>query len=150
MAKASTSDGFVIGLALACAGALSACSAVPPATHGIPVDPSSPVAADVGRAVRHPGPYPTFAGIPQIPTDVRPSSSWRAAIGGMQQRQATLDAQVKALPPVAPETTESYAAAARARLGQPPGDVPPEDARARTEAEARALRERATPPPPPK
>jgi hypothetical protein len=68
----------------------------------------------------------------------------------MKHRQARLQSQVAALPSVSPETTESFAAEARTRLGAPPGEVPPEDARQRTEAEARALRERATPPPPPR
>jgi hypothetical protein len=149
--NARTSQRLAAAAALLGAGALSACStpSVGSAQAPASLGPNSPVAQDVARAARHPGPYPRFADIPAIPTDVRPASSWRAAVKDVQLRQATLQGQVQALPPLEPETTEAYAAATRGRLGQPPGQVPPEDARAQTEAEAQALRERATPPPPP-
>lgn len=131
--------------------ALAAC-ALPGRMVGVadaPVDPSSPVAQDVIRAAQHPGPYPKFAGIPQVPTDVRTEAEWRVAVADMQQRKSTLEAQVGALPPV--ETnTEGYAQETRTRLGPAPAPPAPEDAREQTEAYARALRERATPPPPPK
>ena len=114
-----------------------------------PIDSSSPVAQDVIRAAQHPGPYPKFTEIPQIPTDIRGSAEWRIAVSDMQKRQTALDAQVAALPPV-DTNTEAYADETRTRLGPPPAPPAPEDARQQSEAYARALRERATPPPPPK
>ena len=69
-----------------------------------------------------------------------------SAVADMQGRQKTLDAQIAALPPVSNDT-EDYAAQTRGRLGAPPSDVPAANASDLTEAEARALRERATPPP---
>src|SRR5947209_1402132 len=64
-----------------------------------PVDPSSPVAKDVIAASRHPGPYPKFASIPNVPSDVRSDAAWLAAFSDMQKRQAVLESQVAALPP---------------------------------------------------
>jgi hypothetical protein len=113
-----------------------------------PVDMSSPVAKDVIAAAQHPGPYPKFTQIPNIPTDVRPAAAWRQAVTDIQRRQEQLDLQVAALPP-APTDTEAYAAQSRTQLGPPPAPPAPENARELTEAEARALRERATPPPAP-
>ncbi len=140
-----------IVIALAPAAALAGC-ALPGQIAGLsnaPVDSSSPVAQDVLNAARHPGPYPKFAQIPQIPSDIRSVAQWRVAIGDIQQRQTELSDQVAALPPV-DTNTEAYAAEARTRLGPPPAPPAAEDARQQTEAYARALRERATPPPPPK
>jgi hypothetical protein len=114
-----------------------------------PVDPTSPVAQDVIRAARHPGPFPKFASIPAIPKDVRPDSQWKAAVEDMKSRQAKLDNGVASLPPLT-DDTEAYASQTREKLGPPPGPAPPPNSRQQTEAEGRALRERATPPPLPK
>src|SRR5438045_2912627 len=65
-----------------------------------PVDLSSPVAQDVIRASRHPGPYPKFADIPPTPADVRSPAEWRTAVVDMRRQEATLKAQVGALPEV--------------------------------------------------
>jgi len=145
-------DKRATGVTLALAGlALAGCT-LPSRMAGLsdaPVDSSSPVAQDVIRASQHPGPYPKFADIPPIPKDVRSASGWRAAVQEVQQREATLTAQVAALPPVSTDT-DAYAEQARKRLGAPPRPPAPEDAAAETAAYGRALRERATPPPPPK
>lgn len=134
-----------------CALALSGCT-LPEQVAGLsesPVDSSSPVAQDVIQASRHPGPYPKFADIPKVPTDLRPASGWREAVQDMQHRQAVLESEVAALPPVTSDA-EAYAADTRTRMGPPVGAPPPAEARQMTEAEARALRKRATPPPLPK
>ena len=152
LAKALIRCLLVLNAAALCGGVLAGCT-LPSRMAGLseaPVDPSSPVAQDVIRASRHPGPYPRFADIPATPTDLRPATGWRDAIQNMQQQQATLGAQIAALPPVAPDTSEAYAAETRGRLGPAPSEVAPPDARQQTEAEAQALRERATPPSPPR
>lgn len=145
-------SGLALGAAVLAGAALAGCGVSERMTGAslAPVDPSSPVAQDVIRVSRVPGPYPTFADIPKIPTDVRPASAWRSSVQDEQRERAVLDAQVAALPPVTPGSTEQFAADARSRLAPPPADVPPADARQRAEAEAKALRERATPPPPPR
>ena len=40
------------------------------------IDPNSPVAADVARVTRQDGKFPTFAGIPKTPTDIRPLAQY--------------------------------------------------------------------------
>ena len=116
----------------------------------LPVDSSSPVAKDVIYASQHPGPYPHFAEIPKTPTDIRPVSAWRTAVVDLQHRQATLVAQVAALPP-APTDTEAFAAAQRLRATPPPlVTAPAPDAEEQARAYAEALRKRATPPPSPR
>jgi hypothetical protein len=93
-----------------------------------------------------PSGYPTFAAIPQAPTDVRPARAWRDSIAGVQASGARLAAET------APSTfslsdTEAFAETTRRRLD--PGGPPPEEAasRAAADAFARSIRQRATPPP---
>ena len=140
-------------LALIAGLALGASACVLPAKvrgmSNLPVDPNSPVAKDVIEASRHPGPYPSFADIPEVPTDIRPVSEWRAAVLDLKHRQARLGAEAGALPPALTDT-DAYAALHRSKAGAQPTDIPPEDAEQRTRAYAQSLRERATPPPPPK
>ncbi len=115
---------------------------------GLPMDARSQEAKDVLEHSRHPGPYPKFADIPPVPTDVRPPEAWRAAVLDLKGRKAQLDADAAALPPPA-QDTEAYAAETRPRLPSNV-DAPPPETPQQTEAYARALRERATPPPRPK
>ncbi len=139
--------GIIFGAAACAAGC-----AVPSRVAGLsnaPVDSSSPVAKDVIYASEHPGPYPRFADIPKIPTDVRPASAWRAAIAEVQHKKAVLEAEVAALPAVTADT-ETYASQTRAQASAPASQAAPTDPTQQTEAYARSLRERATPPPPPK
>ncbi len=137
----------VVGLAAGVGGC-----ALPGKVRGLTnlsVDPNSPVAKDVLYASRHPGPYPHFTDIPEVPTDVRPVSEWRTAVLDLKQRKAVLDTQVAALPPVRTDT-EAYAATHRAKAGVQPSEIPPLDAAQLTQSYAQSLRERATPPPPPR
>ena len=110
------------------------------------VDPNSPVAKDVLYASQHPGPYPRFRDIPEVPTDIRPASEWRVAVADLKRRKVALDAEAAALPPALTDT-EAYAAQHRAKVGAQPSEVPPPDAEQQTRAYAQSLRERATPPP---
>ena len=136
---------------LALLAGLSACAL--PQRFGGPstatVDPKSPVAKDVLNASRHPGPYPRFSDIPEVPTDIRPASEWRVAVTDLTRRKAVLDADAAALPPALTDT-EAYAAQHRSKVGAQPGEVAPPDAEQQTKAYAQSLRERATPPPSPK
>ena len=112
------------------------------------VDPSSQVAKDALYAAKHPGPFPRFADIPKIPTDIPPASAWRAATADLQRRKAQVVAEASALPPPLADT-QPFADRSRA-LAKAPIEPPPPDSDQQTQADAAALRERATPPPPPK
>ena len=118
-----------------------------PAAH-LAVDPNSQVGKDVLYAARHPGPYPRFADIPKIPADVPPPSAWRAQVADLQQSRARVVTEAAALPaPLA--DTEPFADKSRA-LAKAPIEPAPPDADQQTQADAAALRQRATPPPSPK
>lgn len=110
------------------------------------VDPNSPVYKDVMDATQHPGPYPTFAQIPKIPTDVRPVSAWATAVADIHGDKARLDSSVAAMPPP-PTDTEAFAANVRGEAKAPTIEAPSADTAAQTQADAQSLRARATPPP---
>lgn len=140
-------------LALLAGAALSltACAAVAELEpgKGVPVDPASPAAAAVAKAAAEPGEWPTFAGIPQIPADVRSSAAWRDAVA--EQEADGLYTERTG----APETwsltaTEAFAARTRAEADALNVQAPTDAEVAESEAYARALRKRATPPPPPR
>ena len=112
-----------------------------------PVDPSSAVAEATRAAADHPGRRPTFADIPQIPTDVRRPARFKAAIDAEQAAAAKLMRET------APGTfklhdTEAFAALARAEAKAPDLDTPTDADRAATEAFAKAARGRASAPSP--
>ncbi|WP_430418377.1 hypothetical protein [Phenylobacterium sp.] len=107
------------------------------------IDPASPVAADVARMSRADGKFPTFAGIPAKPTDVRPVAQYgRDAESVIAERQAIIAATEPSTWTL--QGTEAFAERARSDAG--PQIEPPKPGEA--EAFARELRERATPPPP--
>ena len=111
------------------------------------VDPTA--AAQVNEALKNPGPWPTFAGIPQIPEDVRNSAQWRAAIED-QQAEGVYTSRNGAADTWSLTATEAFEAQAREEAN-PLGLHAPTDAEmAESEAYARALRKRATPPPSPR
>ena len=117
------------------------------ASARLAVDPNSQVGKDVLYAAKHPGPFPKFADIPKIPTDIPPPSAWRAEVADLQHRKARVVAEAAALPaPLA--DTELFADRSRALAKAPLEPAPDSDQQ--TEADAAALRERATPPPLPK
>ena len=63
-------------------GAVAAASAAAQPTACADAD-ASPIAgrrAGDRRRAQQPRPYPTFAQIPPLPTDVRPLAAWRAAV----------------------------------------------------------------------
>ena len=107
------------------------------------IDQTSPVAADVARLGRQPGKFPTFASIPNPPTDIRPAAQY-----GMSADRVTAagDALIRATEPGTwtLQGTDAFAEKARRDAGPAIDPARPGDA----EAFARELRERATPPPP--
>ena len=111
------------------------------------IDTRSKVADQVAALTQASGPYPTFDGIPAMPTDLRPVKAWGE--GAKQVETALADLERATAPGTwSLSGTERFAAHARSQI-----DMSPELAAssvAETEAFARALRKRATPPPPPK
>ena len=131
--------GLLAGAGACCL--LSACVGNP--FEDAKVDPRSPVAAEVATAVRPDAVYPTFAGIPPVPKDVRPhrqygQSAAQIASAGTELEQATADDTWTL------NNTDTFAAEARAGVGPEITPAQPAD----TEAFTKALRKRATPPPP--
>lgn len=107
------------------------------------VDPASPVAADVARLGRQPGKAPTFASIPNPPTNARPAAQYG------RDAKRTLSAGEALVAATEPGTwtlqgTQAFAEAARRDAGPAVEPAKPGDA----DAFAKAQRDRATPPPP--
>jgi hypothetical protein len=140
-----------LALLAGAATGLTACARLPVMEPGptAGIDPRSRVAAEVARAARTPGPWPTFAGIPEIPDDVRGSAAWRAAVAD-QEAEGVFTSRDAAEDTWSLTATEVFEARAREEAN-PLGLQPPTDAEmAESEAYARALRKRATPPPSPR
>jgi len=133
------------------AGGLTACADLPKLEPGTSAttDPKSPAAAQVDEALKHPGPWPTFAGIPQIPDDVRNSEAWRAAIED-QEAEGVYTARSVAEDTWSLTATEAFEAQARVDANPLNLHAPTDAEIAESEAYARALRKRATPPPSPR
>lgn len=140
-----------LALLASAAGGLTACAALPSLEPGVGagVDPKSAAAAEVAAVLDNPGPWPTFAGIPQVPADVRDSAAWRAAVED-QEAEGLYTSRNGAEDTWSLTATEAFEAEARA-AANPLGLHAPTDAEmAESEAYARALRKRATPPPSPR
>lgn len=134
---------LLAGAAVAVTGCVAMAELEPGATAE--VDAQSPAARAVLEAAKTPGPWPTFAGIPEIPQDVRDSAGWQAAV---DEQRATGGATLAA---TAPDTwsltaTESFARRAREEVASVAVHAPTAAEIAESEAYARALRKRATPP----
>ncbi|RAK52050.1 hypothetical protein [Phenylobacterium deserti] len=128
-----------------CAGAaslLGGCVGNPLAEA--PVDPASPIAAEVTRAARMKAPYPKFTDIPKVPTDVRPLRQYGQAADELERARSQIE-QATAPQTWTLENTEGFASQARRAAG--PELAAPNQAD--SEAYANELRRRATPPPPP-
>lgn len=130
---------------------LASCAAVTELEPGagVPVNPSSPAAAAVAKAAAEPGPWPTFADIPEIPADVRASADWRAAVEE-QEAEGLYTERTGGEGTWSLTATEAFALEQRARAGEHDVHAPTDAEIAESEAYARALRKRATPPSPPK
>jgi hypothetical protein len=113
------------------------------------IDPTSPVAADVGKMVKANAAFPKFSQIPPVPKDVRPPKAYGVAAAEVVKVR---DELVAATEPntwtlqSGGDATSAFAGQARTAAGP---ELAPTDP-AVTEAFAKELRKRATPPPPPK
>lgn len=124
---------------------LAGCASNPLATA--PVNPASPVAAEVARIGQNPGQFPTFQQIPAFPKDQRPLAAWAPAAAKIERIGLDVERQT------ADNTwtltaTDAYAAKALRQLDSAPAAA--DSTTAVSEAYAKAQRKRATPPPPPK
>ena len=108
------------------------------------VDPASPVAAEVARVAKADAPFPSFADIPKVPTDVRPLRQYGMAADELERARTQIE-QATAPQTWTLENTEGFASQARRAAG--PELAAPNQAD--SEAYANELRRRATPPPPP-
>jgi hypothetical protein len=129
-------------LCMGAAAVLGGCASNPLADA--PVDPTSPVAAEVAAIANTNRPFPRFSDIPKTPEDERPVATWASAAGEVQGASQQLARET------GPDTwtlqnTETFAARARADVRDEPAS---ERAGGDTETFAREQRERATPPPP--
>jgi hypothetical protein len=107
------------------------------------IDPSSPVAGEVAKLTRQPSKFPTFASIPNPPTDIRaPAQYGRSADRIVSAGNALVAATEPSTWTL--QNTEAFADQARKDAG--PALEPPKAGEA--EAFAKEQRERATPPPP--
>lgn len=116
---------------------------------GAAIDPASSAAPAVAAAVADPGPWPTFADIPELPADLRSAQAWRDAVAeqeadGLSTRRDTAEGTWSLT------ATEAFAADLRARVAEVDVHAPTDAEMAESEAYARALRARATPPPLPR
>ena len=113
-----------------------------------PVDPTSPIADQVAKAVRTDFRRPRFSEVPPAPTDVRPPGQWRKSVEETAQAGAALTARLAAEPIDLPSETQAFAEEQRASIPASEREAPPSDP-AGTEAFAARLRAMAAPPPPP-
>jgi hypothetical protein len=121
-------------LALAVMGVgASAAAAQPPSATGQAI-----------AAAERPAPYPTFAEVPPLPTDVRPLQAWKAAILDTQAVGAQTMGQASSTPWTL-DDSQGWADRGRAEAAPPPPMTTPGDLD--TEAFVAAMRARATPPP---
>jgi hypothetical protein len=138
---------FRVGAGLGAALLLCGCASHNPFATA-PVDPTSPVAAEIAAKARANKDYPAFSEIPAAPADVRPLAAWAVSVNEVVSAGARLEQET------APHTwtleasdTARFAARARTEAG-PQGAE--QSTSAASEAFAREIRERATPPPPPR
>lgn len=133
-------------LLAATALALSACALVPERTVSTRTEPLPEEVARRLETVRgERTAYPSFGDIPSTPSDVRTPAQWAEQVRVIKGRGRELtDWAVQN--PAEISNPETFGAQARGELGVGPGDAPPADQNARTEALARSLR--FTPPPP--
>ena len=111
------------------------------------IDPNSTVADQVAALVNEGGEYPTFAGIPPVPTDQRSLRAWGESASQIEALGTDLELAT-AEGTWSLSGTERFAAHSRSQIDMAPSLAA--STAAETEAFARALRKRATPPPPPK
>jgi hypothetical protein len=132
-------------LALAGAGLAAPAAAQPkPTLNPPPVHPNAQTQQAITDASKV-APFPTFASIPPLPTDVRTLAQWKASVTSLKAKGAGLT-EMAANEPWTLGDTEAWAAGKRA-AAEPPAPVTTSSSQADTEAFAAAMRARAMPPP---
>ena len=134
---------FAAAVALIGAG-FAAPAVAQPTLSPPPVHPN-PVTEHAIADASQDAPYPTFAQIPPLPTDVRPMGAWKASVLNVKAEGAQL-AEAAAAEPWTLGDTDGWAAQERADAAAPP-PITQASSQADTEAFAAAMRARAMPPP---
>jgi hypothetical protein len=138
---------LLAGAALTLGGCV-AIEAVEPGA-GAAINPDSSAGPAVAAAINDPGPWPTFANIPQLPDDLRTPEAWRDAVADQEADRLFTERNVAA-DTWSLSGTEAFAAGLRATVAEVDVHAPTDAEMAESEAYARALRARATPPPLPR
>ena len=112
------------------------------------IDPNSAAAAEITRMEAEPAAWPTFKGVPPMPTDIRPSTAWRRSVLNLRAAGAQL------VRDTAPGTftlsgTDAFAANAHTQLDPRASAAPTAAELADSAAFVKAAHARATPPPRP-
>lgn len=140
-----TTNNCALAAALLLVGAgLAAPAAAQPTVKSPPVHPNPATERAIAEASKD-APYPTFAQIPPLPTDVRTIAAWKASVISIKAEGAQL-AEAAAAEPWTLGDTDNWAARQRAEAAPPP-PVTAASSEADTEAFAAAMRARAMPPP---
>lgn len=137
-----------LGLVVIAAAGMTACvSRAGLETSASPVDPNSRIGQAMIEATRNPGPFPKFSDIPKVPAEMANPPSFTEVVAPLKAQRAVLASRVEAMPAASPSLSDRDAARLRALVAIEP---PAADARARTEAFAQSLKQRAKPPPAPR
>jgi hypothetical protein len=131
------------------AAGLGGCDTLARSNYFLPggIDQSSAAAAQVRAAQQAPGPYPKFSQIPNLPTNVRPISAWKATVTEALAEKHQVDA-ANAAYPYSLNDTQGFVDAQHARI-PPAQSAPSTDATSAADAYADSVRARAMKPPPP-
>jgi hypothetical protein len=134
--------------AIGAGAALGGCGHLPDGPFAQPqADVTSPIAAELRAANTSNAPYPSFLNMPEAPQDVRPVTAWTRNIYNTLRLRRQLRAQA-VLNPQSLYGAEAFAQDARKGVAPP---VTPEQSAAqtaKTNQDAKALRDRATAPSP--
>jgi hypothetical protein len=124
---------------------LSGCAEVDRALEPAEVNPSSPIASYADRVASEPLTIPSFASVPAKPTDVRPATSYKAAVIKEVGDRRSLDAWWRDHPQLT-DDTEAWAAEQRRRIPKEQADPVATSHDAESEAFAKRLRDQAVKP----
>ena len=138
---------FHIGLAAAgvTAAALAGCADLRRAVTLPPVNPESPVAAQVRAAAPLRYDTPRLGDVPPVPKNVPTAPALKASVVAMVRCRRSVAGFAPAHPALS-SGPEQFAASARDTAQVNPADVPPTDSATLSEGEAAQLRSYASPP----
>jgi hypothetical protein len=142
--------GLKRGLTLAAAFAtlcISACADIQRATSLPPVNPESPVAAQVAAAARKDYPRPSLQAVPPTPMNLPTAAILKGQVVDMVRCRRAFDQWAPSHPQLTHEP-EAFATSLRRLVDQNPADIPTPQQAAMTQVEADKLRAYAEPPPP--